>query len=61
MIEKPRIGQRVFWHDPDNGVCSGPGTITSMQHDQPDDDTIISLDMDDGGEAECLRSEIDAI
>ena len=48
----------MFWTDPDNGLASGPGTITTLQYEPVDKDTIISLCMDDGGEVEALAHEL---
>lgn len=56
-----KVGSRVYWTDPDNGVSSGPGTIFRIQGDGEypiEADTIISLSMADGGEAEVLPHEI---
>lgn len=51
-------GDRVWRTDPDDALCSGPGTIVSLQHVRPIVDTIISLKMDSGSEAEVLPYEI---
>lgn len=60
-----KVGQRVFWNDPDNGACSGPGVITKVQSDEDDpyiyDDTVISIQKDDGGEAEVYPHEIEKL
>lgn len=52
------VGSRVYWTDPDAGIASGPGTVTALQHDPVEADSVISLVMDDGGEAEVLRHEV---
>lgn len=64
-----KTGAKVFWNDPDDGVSSGPGVVTSIQGqdcwDEEDDgpfevmdDAVISIALDDGGEVEALRHEI---
>jgi len=53
-----KVGDRVWWTDPDEDLGSGPGTIVSMQDARPLVDTIISLAMDSGSEAEVLPYEI---
>jgi len=50
------LNDLVFWTDPDNGFSSGEGTITAMSGN--DRDSVISLRMKDGGEAEVLPHEI---
>lgn len=59
-------GVRVYWHDPDCSSpeydCSGPGTIEVCNSDPDsglvDDETIISLCMDDEGYVECFWHEL---
>jgi len=58
-----KVGDRVHWTDPDEGTCSGDGVIAEIKFlfdDCPviDDETIIALKMDDGGECEVLPHEI---
>jgi hypothetical protein len=57
-----KIGDKVFWTDPDeDNPCSGKGTIVHIQGEGEfpvDDETIIALKMADGGEVECLPCEI---
>jgi hypothetical protein len=53
--EPLRIGQAVYWNDPDNGLCSGYGTIADIQGD------IIVLAMDDGGEVEAYVTELEEV
>jgi hypothetical protein len=45
-------GDKVYWNDPDEGACSGLGTISSISGE------IYKLKMDDGGEVEALRHEL---
>lgn len=52
---KLRSGTRVFWNDPPDGTCSGPGVITSIKGD------VFSIAKDDGGEVEALRQELKAL
>ena len=54
MRGKPKVGTRVWWDDPDDGICSGAGVVTDVSGD------VVSLLMDDGGEVEALRSEVSA-
>lgn len=51
-----KVGQRVVWTDPDPDGNGGPGVIVHVQHD--DDDAVIALKMDDGGEVEALPHEL---
>jgi hypothetical protein len=60
--ESMEIGDRVRWIDPDDGLCSGEGTITYKSHGgSGDDDIIYSLRMDDGGEVEAWEHELEKI
>ncbi len=52
-------GLRVMWHDPDDGLCSGPGVITSFCDEEGDE--CIMVKMDDGGEVEALPDELEII
>lgn len=62
------IGARVHWTDPDQDRTSGDGTVAHIGgftkgeplDEPPDNDTIIGLQMDDGGEAEVLAPELDS-
>jgi len=62
-----KVGDHVFWTDPvpmGEGNCSGKGKIVKINACEEfpiDDETIISLSMDDGGEVECLPHEIEKI
>jgi len=51
------IGERVYWLDP-AGTGSGWGKISSLQHDPPEEDSVIGLDLESGGFAEVLRHEL---
>jgi hypothetical protein len=51
-----KVGDKVFWNDPD-GSTSGPGTVAHVQNEE--EDAIISLAMDDGGEVEALPHELE--
>lgn len=55
-MSKFKKGDRVFWTDPDEGACSGEGTVTKAA--RPD---IICILKDDGGEVEALASELSRI
>ena len=55
------VGQRVYWSDPDDNLCSGYGTITKINgEDDPDadEDTTAFLAMESGGEVEALLHEL---
>lgn len=53
------VGTRVYWTDPDNDQTSGAGTITKVNTESAiDDETVITIVKDDGGEAEVLRHEL---
>lgn len=56
-----KVGDRVFWNDPDDGLASGYGTITALLYEPVDEDTIISIRKDDGGEAEALAHELNLV
>ncbi|QOX80811.1 hypothetical protein FY034_17460 (plasmid) [Trichlorobacter lovleyi] len=51
-----KVGDHVYWNDPDNHATSGFGTITHVQHNG--DDAVISVAKDDGGEVEALPNEL---
>ena len=57
------VGDRVIWHDPDEGLCDGPGTIVAIGDEDDDEvmfpDTVIYLKMDDGGELNCYPCELE--
>lgn len=52
MKGRLKVGTRVWWDDPDDGICSGAGVVTEVSGD------VVSLQMDDGGEVEALRREV---
>jgi hypothetical protein len=56
MSHNLKVNQRVFWTDPDQGLCSGWGKIIHVQHQ--DDDAVISILTDDGGEVEAYPHEL---
>jgi hypothetical protein len=49
-------GKQVWWDDPDDGLCSGPGVVVGWQ--RPSSNPIIKVLKDDGGEVECLAEEL---
>lgn len=60
--EEVRDGLKVYWNDPDQGLCSGPGTIAldeEFKDHEFDEETILSVYKDDGGEVECTIGELD--
>jgi hypothetical protein len=52
------VGERVHWTDPDEGKCSGDGVVYGTQGHPIMPDSVITLSMDDGGEAEVLPHEL---
>ncbi len=54
MNEPPKykVGDKVFWADPDDGVCSGYGKVTEVNGE------IHSIKKDDGGELEAYEHEL---
>ena len=46
-------GQRWYWNDPDEGLCSDYGTIINVVFEG-----IITLRMDSGSIVECYSSEL---
>lgn len=63
-----KVGDRVYWTDPDtdwtdpdgDGTCSGPGVIT--QCETPNDpEMVVSVLKDDGSEVECYPHELTRI
>lgn len=57
-----KVGDRVFWNDPDpdpDSNCSGPGVVTSINGLPIDDDSIIAVQKDDGGEVEAPPWELE--
>jgi hypothetical protein len=53
-----KVGDRVWWSDPDDDFNSGPGKIMALQHEPPESDSVIEVARDDGGYIECLRCEL---
>tara|TARA_R100000149_G_C5877885_1_gene141982 strand:+ start:1908 stop:2150 length:243 start_codon:yes stop_codon:yes gene_type:complete len=54
MISEPpkyKVGDEVFWTDPDEGICSGNGKVTKVGE-------IYSVKKDDGGELEAYEHEL---
>lgn len=53
-----KVGQRVYWTDPDEDLASGNGKVVAVQYQPVDKFAVILLKMDDGGEAEVLLHEL---
>jgi hypothetical protein len=51
-VTKFNIGDEVYWEDPDEGICSGYGTIIQVNGD------IYSIKKHDGGELEAFVHEL---
>jgi hypothetical protein len=49
---RPALGSRMYWTDPDDGLCSGWGVVTQIEGD------IITIAKDDGGGAEVFAHEL---
>ena len=47
------VGDRVHWCDPDDGLCSGDGTIAWVY-----DGGTALVNKDDGGEVEAFLAEL---
>lgn len=47
-----RVGQQVYWNDPDHGICSGVFQVQSVKGE------IISLTNPEGSEVEALLHEL---
>lgn len=50
-----KIGTRVKWNDPDDGICSGVGVVAKSNGYE------IFLNMDDGGEVWALAEELEPL
>jgi hypothetical protein len=62
LIQDVKRGMVVFWTDPDEeDSCSGLATVVIGCEAGDDEDTIVSLLKDDGGEVECLAAEIEEV
>ena len=53
-----KIGDRVYWNDPDGGLCSGWGRVVDIGDDN-DRDTIVFLDKENGDGVAAFLGEID--
>ena len=47
-----KIGDEVFWSDPDGGLCSGYGLLIEIKGD------IYFLQMESGGETQAFKHEL---
>ena len=47
-----RVGDEVYWTDPDEGTCSGYGKIVKINGE------VFTLRMNSGGETEAFRHEL---
>ena len=50
---KYKIGDKVYWNDPDNGICSGIYEVTGIHLD-----CIYYLKNEFGSETEALEEEL---
>lgn len=53
-----RVGDHVYWRDPDDDICSGWGSVVSLTSEEWDSETIATIKKDDGGEVECPLNEL---
>lgn len=53
-----RVGDRVYWRDPDDDLCSEWGEVVSLDSQEWDSETIATIKKDDGGEVECPLNEL---
>ena len=51
------IGDEVYWKDPDEGICSGYGTVID-KHGRRGKHRVYVLKMKNGGELECFQHEL---
>lgn len=63
LPEPFKVGDRVYWTDPGDGDAAGGtfsrwGTIVRLSDEPLNEETIISLKMDDEGEVEALAHEL---
>jgi hypothetical protein len=49
----PIVGERVWWTDPDEDLCSGEGIVTKVLPSG-----TVTMTKKDGGEVECLPREL---
>lgn len=54
---KFNIGDEVYWTDPDEGTCSGYGTVID-KHGRRGKYRVYVLKMKNGGELECFQHEL---
>lgn len=52
----PKIGDRVYWVDPDTQHCNGYGIIAAIRGEGAD--AIYAIKREDGGEVEALEEEL---
>ena len=51
-----RPGTRVFWDDPDDGICSKYLVIQLIEW--PGDDDVVRITCENGSELECFAQEL---
>lgn len=65
VIIVPELGDRVYWTDPDNGLCSGEGTVTKILGMVPRPElnhlVVYTVVKDDGGIVEAFGNELTVI
>jgi hypothetical protein len=49
------VGDYVYWHDPDDDLCSGPGEVLDISGD------MFIIAKDDGGEVAALENELEKL
>tara|TARA_B100000959_G_scaffold276043_1_gene330222 strand:+ start:1059 stop:1256 length:198 start_codon:yes stop_codon:yes gene_type:complete len=58
VLPSLEIGDEVYWKDPDEGVCSGYGTVTAIVGEKDLGAAVYRLRMNDGGEIEAFEHEL---
>lgn len=63
QVRKLRPGDSVYWHDPDEGLCSRVYKIGTIEiiNDDYEDDAFISISEPFGSEFECYPWELEKV
>lgn len=54
-VKNLKAGDRVYWNDPDDGICSG---VVKIKNITIKNDKWIDIETEGGREIECIPSEI---
>lgn len=55
------IGMRLWWHDPDDGLCDCEGVVTDVGDAESGEETVVVLKRDDGTEVEAYACELEPV